>query len=90
MSDLNISVLGELQVTREGANVSLPQSRKTRALLAYLAVVGRPQRRDHLCKVFWDVPDDPRASLRWSLYKLRQIANTFGSQRTVSRSILRS
>jgi NADH dehydrogenase len=28
--------------------------------------------------MFWEVPDDPRASLRWSLSKLRQIINQAG------------
>lgn len=56
----------------------LPPSRKTRALLAYLAVVDRPQNREHLCEMFWDVPDDPRGSLRWSLSKLRRVVNRDG------------
>jgi pimeloyl-ACP methyl ester carboxylesterase/DNA-binding SARP family transcriptional activator len=60
-----------MTVTRGGQPVKLPQSQKTRALLAYLAVTGRPQLRDRLCKMFWDVADDPRGGLRWSLSKLR-------------------
>ncbi|CAH2403595.1 alpha/beta fold hydrolase [Mesorhizobium escarrei] len=76
VGQLQIEVLGELNVRRDGQLLPLPQSKKTRALLGYLAVVGRPQRREHLCKLFWEVPDDPRASLRWSLYKIRQITNT--------------
>ncbi len=72
---LLINVLGELALERDGRSVPLPHSRKTRALLAYLAVVGRSVRRDHLCELLWDVPDDPRASLRWSLHKIRQIVN---------------
>lgn len=28
-----------------------------------------------MCEVFWDIPDDPRGSLRWSLNKLRTIVN---------------
>jgi tetratricopeptide (TPR) repeat protein len=71
---LQINVLGELQVIREGQLLALPPSRKTRALLAYLAVVGRPQRRERLCEMFWEIPDDPRGALRWSLSKLRQVA----------------
>ena len=69
---LQIKVLGELMVLRDGQEITLPPSKKTRALLAYLAVVNRRQRRDHLCQMFWDAPDDPRASLRWSLTKLRR------------------
>ncbi|MEO1481448.1 MAG: alpha/beta fold hydrolase [Myxococcota bacterium] len=55
--------------------LALPASRKTRALLAYLALTGRPQRRDRLCEVFWELPDDPRAALRWSLSKIRRLVN---------------
>lgn len=73
MADLQINVLGELTVVRQGRELVLPASKKTRALLAYLAVVARRQRREHLCRMLWDLPDDPRASLRWSLAKLRPI-----------------
>ncbi|HYG86019.1 MAG TPA: alpha/beta fold hydrolase [Azospirillum sp.] len=69
---LEVGVLGTLRVMRGGQVVPLPPSRKTRALLAYLAVQGRPQRRERLCEMFWEVPDDPRGSLRWSLSKIRQ------------------
>jgi pimeloyl-ACP methyl ester carboxylesterase/DNA-binding SARP family transcriptional activator len=68
-----IRVLGSLSVLRDGREVPLIRSRKTRALLAYLAAVERPQRRERLCEMFWDVPDDPRGALRWSLSKLRLI-----------------
>ncbi len=68
---LKISVLGELSVHRDGAPVGLPSSRKARALLGYLAVTARPSRRERLCELIWDLPDDPRASLRWALSKLR-------------------
>jgi pimeloyl-ACP methyl ester carboxylesterase/DNA-binding SARP family transcriptional activator/class 3 adenylate cyclase len=77
-ASLEIRVLGEFAVLRDGENVCLPPSRKTRALLAYLAVTNRPQHRDHLCAMFWDVPDDPRGALRWSLSKIRQIVNSNG------------
>lgn len=69
---LEIRVLGSFGVFRDGREVPLPPSRKTRALLAYLAIADRPQRRERLCEMFWDVPDDPRGALRWSLSKLRQ------------------
>ena len=73
---LEIGVLGPLRVRLDGQPVPLPPSRKTRALLAYLAVQGRPQRRERLCEMFWDVPDDPRGALRWSLSKIRQVLKT--------------
>jgi pimeloyl-ACP methyl ester carboxylesterase/class 3 adenylate cyclase/tetratricopeptide (TPR) repeat protein len=78
---IDIRVLGDFLVRCDGALVPLPQSRKTRALLAYLSVRARPQRREHLCELFWDVPDDPRGALRWSLSKLRQILNADGEIR---------
>ncbi|MGA0606625.1 alpha/beta fold hydrolase [Phenylobacterium sp. VNQ135] len=53
----------------------LPASRKTRALLAYLAISGKPERRERLCELFWEVPDDPRGALRWSLSKLRPLVD---------------
>lgn len=71
MTGLMLSVLGELRLIRTGQPVPLPASRKTRALLAYLALTGRPHRRERLCELFWELPDDPRASLRWALSKIR-------------------
>ena len=68
---LELKLLGEMSLTREGEPLALPQSKKTRALLAYLAVTGRPHRRERLCSLLWDIPDDPRGALRWSLSKLR-------------------
>jgi class 3 adenylate cyclase len=75
-SGLEVAVLGELRVFRDGEAVTLPPSRKTRALLAYLAVVQRPQRRERLCEMFWEIPDDPRGALRWSLSRIRQIVGS--------------
>jgi pimeloyl-ACP methyl ester carboxylesterase/DNA-binding SARP family transcriptional activator len=60
-----------MTVTRADQPVPLPPSQKTRALLAYLAVTRRPHPRERLCRMFWDVADDPRGALRWSLSKLR-------------------
>jgi pimeloyl-ACP methyl ester carboxylesterase/DNA-binding SARP family transcriptional activator len=78
---LEIRLLGELEVCRDGAQVALPQSRKTRALLAFLVMHNAPQRRDALCDLLWEVPDDPRAALRWSLTKLRPILNDENAER---------
>ncbi|MBZ9770367.1 alpha/beta fold hydrolase [Mesorhizobium sp. CA6] len=70
---LELRVLGDFQVTRDGEPLHLPPSRKTRALLAYLAVTARQHQRERLCEIFWDIPDDPRGALRWSLSKIRQV-----------------
>jgi pimeloyl-ACP methyl ester carboxylesterase/DNA-binding SARP family transcriptional activator len=73
---VSIHTLGGLALLRDGEPVKLPASKRTRALLAYLAVTGRPHRRDSLCEAFWDAPDDPRGALRWSLSKIRALVNT--------------
>src|SRR5690606_10245748 len=72
---LSLGFLGDMEVCRDGARLALPQSKKTRALLAYLAVTGRPHRRDRLCALLWEMPDDPRGALRWSLSKLRPLVD---------------
>jgi DNA-binding SARP family transcriptional activator len=72
---LQVQVLGPLIVQRDGEPVPLPQSKKTRGLLAYLAITGRSHRRDRLCSLLWDVADDPRGALRWSLSKIRPVVD---------------
>ncbi len=74
-AELEVLLLGELRVVRQGVEVPLPASRKARALLAYLVATGRPHRRERLCELFWDLPDDPKAALRWSLTKLRKVVD---------------
>jgi pimeloyl-ACP methyl ester carboxylesterase/DNA-binding SARP family transcriptional activator len=81
---LTIKVLGELEVLRAGEAVRLPSSKRTRALLAYLALTGRPHRRERLCELLWELPDDPRGALRWSLSKLRPIVNEDGIDRIMA------
>lgn len=70
---LEIGLLGELTVRRGDDRLELPRSRKCRALIAYLALNPRPQRRESLCELLWDVPDDPKGELRWSLSKIRRV-----------------
>jgi len=81
---LSIRLLGEMQVLWDGVPQPLPQSKKTRALLAYLVVTGRQQRRERLCDLLWDVTDDPRAALRWSLTKIRPLVDQPGTERIVA------
>lgn len=75
MATLEIRLLGELTLLRDGVPVELPPSRKTRALLAYLILKPGPERRERLCELFWQRPDDPRGALRWSLSKLRALVD---------------
>lgn len=82
---IRIAVLGELRVfAPDGSSLALPASRKTRALLAYLALTRRRQFRSHLCDLLWDGPDDPRGALRWSLSRLRAGLNSTGLECLVS------
>lgn len=72
MPPIRIRLCGEPAILRGAVPIDLPASRKARALLFLLLRSSRPWRREQLCEMFWDVPNDPRASLRWSLSKLRQ------------------
>ena len=65
MTTLELKFLGEFGVLRDGRPLPLPPSKKTRALLAYLSMNAGRQRREHLCELLWEIPDDPRGSLRW-------------------------
>ena len=81
---LEISLFGEVRVFANGSEMALPASRKTRALLAYLVATGRPHRRERLCELLWDLPDDPKASLRWALSKLRRVVDAPGRSRILA------
>lgn len=75
MGGLELRFLGDFEVLRDGRPLPLPPSKKTRALLAYLALQVRRFRREQLSELLWEVPDDPRGSLRWSLSKLRHLVD---------------
>ncbi len=82
---LELRLCGELSVLHDGERVELPASKKTRALLAYLVVTGRAHTRERLCELLWgDVATDPRAQLRWSLWKLRPLLDDGRTQRLVA------
>ena len=67
-----IEIGEDITLTRAGRSVDLPKSRKTRALLAYLALERRPIHRSRLSEIFWSRAADPRGGLRWALAKLRK------------------
>ena len=81
---LHIRLLGELELSRGATRLKLPPSKKTRALLGYLVLTGRAHRRERLCELLWDVADDPRAALRWSLSKLRELVDDESATRLVA------
>src|SRR5260370_25723500 len=73
MGVLRLAVLGPPLVEHQGEALVLP-TRKTLALLIYLAMVGRMQSRADLSRLFW--PDSPPAqrltTLRSKLHALRE------------------
>jgi DNA-binding SARP family transcriptional activator/pimeloyl-ACP methyl ester carboxylesterase len=81
---MEFHLMGDLAVVKDGATLSLPGSRKTRALLAYLILKPGPVSRERLCELFWQIPDDPRGSLRWSLSKLRGLVDEADAKRIVA------
>ena len=80
-SSVRVRLLGPMRISRQGAALPLPASRKARALFAFLAVSPAPVSRGHLCELLWDVPNDPRGELRWCLSKLRRVLDEPGRRR---------
>ena len=70
---VRVYLLGDLRVIADDAELTLPSSRKARALLALLALERRAHGRSELAGRLWpDVREDSaRASLRTELSKLR-------------------
>ncbi|NHC14507.1 AfsR/SARP family transcriptional regulator [Motilibacter deserti] len=66
----SINVLGGFALTAEGGPISLPATAER--LLAYLALVGKPVRRQQLAGALWLESTDDRAaaSLRSTLWRL--------------------
>ncbi|MGK9169030.1 tetratricopeptide repeat protein [Inquilinus limosus] len=81
---IELRLLGPMAVRRHGVAVALPASRKTRALLAYLAMAPHPVGRSQLCELLWDGPSDPRGELRWCLSKIRGLVDEPGRHRVVA------
>ncbi len=74
MVELQIACLGELQVARAGAVLTLFHTDKNRALLSYLALEPRVHTRAELAQLLWPGYSDEsaRSSLRQALHQLRQ------------------
>lgn len=84
-SGLRLQLLGPMQVERDAVAIALPASRKVRALLAYLAVSPHAVARSQLCQLLWEIPDDPRAELRWCLSKIRGVIDEPARRRVEAR-----
>jgi TolB-like protein len=81
LAPLSVRLLGPLTICRDSVPLDLPASRKARALVAYLSLAVRAVSRSQLCELLWDVPNDPRGELRWSLSKARAILDEPGRRR---------
>jgi DNA-binding SARP family transcriptional activator len=78
---IEVRMLGPLTIRRHGVALTLPASRKVRALFAYLSLAPRAVARSQLCDLLWDVPNDPRGELRWCLSKIRGLVDEPGRRR---------
>ncbi|HEX4160291.1 MAG TPA: BTAD domain-containing putative transcriptional regulator [Rhizomicrobium sp.] len=71
-----VCCLGAIKLVEAGSDTDMtPPSRKTRALLGYLCVVGKPVGRERLASLLWGDRGDEqaRASLRQAIYELRSL-----------------
>jgi len=84
VESLQFRLLGTLQLSRAGAVLKLPSSRKVRALLGYLVLASRSVARSQVCELLWDVPNDPRGELRWCLSKIRGLIDEPGRKRVIA------
>ncbi|HET9862588.1 MAG TPA: tetratricopeptide repeat protein [Steroidobacteraceae bacterium] len=84
MESLSFRLLGSLELSRGGEVLTLPASRKVRALLGYLVLASRPVARTQICELLWDVPNDPRGELRWCLSKIRGLIDDKGRKRVIA------
>ena len=81
---VEMRMLGPLTIRRDDVAVTLPASRKVRALLAYLALAPHAVARSELCELLWDGPNDPRGELRWCLSKIRSLVEEPRRHRVVT------
>ncbi len=71
-----VCCLGAIKLVEAGSGTDMtPTSRKTRALLGYLCIVGKPVGRERLASLLWGDRGDEqaRASLRQAIYELRSL-----------------
>lgn len=74
-TELQLSLLGKLQIEQDSKPITGFVSTKVQALLSYLAVTGRPHDRQTLATLLWgEMPDaEAKANLRTALFNLRKL-----------------
>ncbi len=72
---IDLRLLGPVHVEVDGVPVRGFASRKTLALLCYVALAERPVQRTRLATLFWGdkQPAQARANLSWSLHALQSV-----------------
>ena len=76
-SDLMLGLLGPVRLVSSAGDDVTPKARKTRALLALIALSRTPVSRSRLSDLLWGDrgEDQAKASLRQALYELRSLAS---------------
>ncbi len=72
---LQINLLGPVQISQNNKPVHV-RGHKPLGLLAYLLLTKTSHSRQHLVDLLFDRPQDPKASLRWTLSELRRAIGT--------------
>jgi len=72
LEHIYLETFGDFRLLYDGQELTLPPSKKARAVLVYLFATNRPQRREHLCELLWELPNDPKGALRWCLSRLKK------------------
>jgi DNA-binding SARP family transcriptional activator len=78
VSALEIHLLGQPRVTRDGHAAPHPRGHKVWGLLAYLLRADRPPSRAEVVSLLFGEADDPLAALRWNLSALRRLLGDAG------------
>jgi TolB-like protein/DNA-binding SARP family transcriptional activator len=75
-SDIRLELLGPVRLGNSAGDDLTPRARKTRALLAILALSKAPLTRSRLTELLWGNrgEEQAKASLRQALYELRDLA----------------
>ncbi len=74
--NFHVCCLGGFKLVEAGSDTDMtPASRKARALIGYLCIVGKPVGRERLASLLWGDRGDEqaRASLRQAIYELRSM-----------------
>ena len=74
MPRLHLDLLGGFDCQSSAGQPIRFQARKSRALLAYLALAPLASPRNRLCGLLFDTASNSRGELRWYLSKLRRVA----------------